>query len=130
MDPGRESEIMSDYLSVLDRMIVRAFDDRVVASALKGGLFSFDASDVEMVRVVLDFVLPLDGVSVELIGTWVYVFNSKPWRDQLRDMGLWYSVRHKAWVFSGRGVKRAPFRARYKTSELRVRWSVVDGGDL
>ena len=38
---------------------------------------------------------------IEIIGYWIYCFNSKEIREQLKALGFWFSGKHKAWVYSG-----------------------------
>jgi hypothetical protein len=40
--------------------------------------------------------------SIEIIGYWIYCFNSKEARKQLKELGFWFSGKHKAWVYSGK----------------------------
>ena len=35
------------------------------------------------------------------LGYWIYCFNSKEVREQLKELGFWFSGKHKAQVFSG-----------------------------
>jgi hypothetical protein len=36
------------------------------------------------------------------LGCWIYCFNSKEVREQLKELGFWFSGKHKAWIYSGR----------------------------
>ena len=55
---------------------------------------------------------------VEVIGYWVYAFDSFAIRETLKSGGFWFSAKHKAWVFSG-GKKRS-IRSRYSTDDVRT----------
>jgi hypothetical protein len=50
---------------------------------------------------VLKKIIDLD-CEIEIIGYWIYCFNSKEVREQLKELGFWFSGKHKAWVYSGR----------------------------
>jgi hypothetical protein len=39
---------------------------------------------------------------IEIIGFWIYCFNSYEVREQLRELGFWFTNKHKAWVYSGK----------------------------
>jgi hypothetical protein len=39
---------------------------------------------------------------IEIIGYWIYCFNSKEVKEQLKELGFWFSGKHKAWVYSGK----------------------------
>jgi hypothetical protein len=56
---------------------------------------------------------------IEIIGYWIYCFKSYEVHEQLKDLGFWFSSKHKAWVYSGR-TKR--LRAGKETlDEIRAR---------
>jgi hypothetical protein len=38
---------------------------------------------------------------IEIIGYWIYCFKSYNVRQQLQELGFWFSGKHKAWIFSG-----------------------------
>jgi len=50
---------------------------------------------------ILDKILFFDDMKIEIIGFWIYCFDSFLYKDALRDLGFWFSSKHKAWVFSG-----------------------------
>jgi len=50
---------------------------------------------------VLQKIIDLE-CEIEIIGYWIYCFNSYEVRDQLRELGFWFTKKHKAWVYSGR----------------------------
>ena len=56
---------------------------------------------------------------IEIIGYWIYCFNSKEVKDQLKELGFWFSGKHKAWVFSGRAKKN--ISSRETLDEIRAR---------
>ena len=49
---------------------------------------------------ILQKIINLD-CEIEIIGYWIYCFNSKAVKDQLKELGFWFSGKHKAWIFSG-----------------------------
>jgi hypothetical protein len=59
------------------------------------------ADTVYPFQEVLRKIINLD-CEIEIIGYWIYCFNSKEVREQLKDLGFWFSGKHKAWVYSGR----------------------------
>jgi hypothetical protein len=67
---------------------------------------------------ILKKIIDLD-CEIEIIGYWIYCFNSKEVKERLKELGFWFSGKHKAWVYSGR-PKRG--RAGKETlDELRAR---------
>jgi hypothetical protein len=50
---------------------------------------------------ILQQIINLD-CEIEIIGYWIYCFNSKAVKDQLKALGFWFSGNRKAWIYSGR----------------------------
>lgn len=69
-------------------------------------------SFAEILRAVAEF-----DITVELIGFWVYAFDSKPYKDQLAELGFWYSGKHRAWIYNG--TKKGRKRTFMKLHEIR-----------
>jgi len=65
-----------------------------------------------MIRKIMDF-----NVRIEIIGYWIYAFDSYGYRKELKDLGFWFSKKHKAWVFSG--GKKLRTSTRLSTDEVR-----------
>ncbi len=42
---------------------------------------------------------------VQIIGFWIYCFKSFKYKEQLKDLGFWYSKKHRAWVYNGSTYK-------------------------
>jgi hypothetical protein len=77
-----------------------------------------NAEAVTPFQEVLQKIINLD-CQIEIIGYWIYCFNSKEVREQLKELGFWFSGKHKAWVYSGKPKKG---RAGKETpDEIRVR---------
>jgi hypothetical protein len=60
-----------------------------------------NAEAVTPFQEVLQKIINLD-CEIEIIGYWIYCFNSKEVREQLKELGFWFSGKHKAWIYSGR----------------------------
>jgi hypothetical protein len=63
-----------------------------------------EADAVYRFQDILKKVIHLD-CQIEIIGFWIYCFNSKEVREQLKELGFWFSGKHKAWVYSGNPKK-------------------------
>jgi hypothetical protein len=50
---------------------------------------------------ILKKIIRLD-CEIEIIGCWIYCFKSYGVREQLKDLGFWFTKKHKAWVYSGK----------------------------
>jgi hypothetical protein len=67
---------------------------------------------------VLQKIINLD-CEIEIIGFWIYCFKSYEVRDTLKELGFWFSSKHKAWVYSGRAKRN--ITSRETLDEIRAR---------
>jgi hypothetical protein len=67
---------------------------------------------------ILQKIIHLD-CEIEIIGYWIYCFNSYEVREQLRELGFWFTGKHKAWVYSGKAKKN--ITSRETLDEIRAR---------
>ena len=66
----------------------------------------------EILKKVIHF-----NMDIEIIGFWIYARNSFEVKDTLKELGFWFSKKHKAWVFSG--SKKRNIRTRMTTDDIR-----------
>jgi hypothetical protein len=59
-------------------------------------------------------------IDIEIIGTWIWCFNSYAYKEQLKDLGFWFSKTKKAWVYSGSAKSR--WRSKNSVDDLREKW--------
>jgi len=77
-----------------------------------------DAEAVTPFQDILQKIINLE-CEIEIIGYWIYCFNSKEVREQLKELGFWFSGKHKAWVFSGKAKRN--ITSRETLDEIRAR---------
>ena len=68
---------------------------------------------------ILAKILHMDDIEIEIIGFWIYAFNSFTRKDELHDLDFWFSKKHRAWVYSG--TKKRNIRTKYTTDDNRDR---------
>lgn len=68
---------------------------------------------------IIQKIITLD-IKIEIIGSWIWCFEAYTCREQLKELGFWFSKSKKAWVYSG-GAK-ARYRSRNSVDDLRDRW--------
>lgn len=76
-----------------------------------------DPEAVTPFQDVLAKIINLD-CEIEIIGYWIYCFNSKEVKEQLKEYGFWFSGKHKAWIFSGRNKRN--IRSNATLDEIRA----------
>ena len=67
---------------------------------------------------ILQKIINLD-CEIEIIGYWIYCFNSKEVKEQLKELGFCFSSKHKAWVYSGKPKKN--IKSKETLDEIRAR---------
>ncbi len=56
----------------------------------------------EILRRVIYKLVTMDGLHVELCGTWIWVSgNTRQWHEVLKSMGLRWAPKKKMWYFAG-----------------------------
>jgi len=78
----------------------------------------YDASSdkfAETLKKIIDF-----NMNIEIIGQWIWCFDSKEYHEQLKELGFWFSASKKAWVFSG--SKKKFIRSRNTINDIRSKW--------
>ena len=68
-----------------------------------------EAEAVTPFQEILEKIINLE-CEIEIIGYWIYCFNSKEVKEQLKELGFWFSGKHKAWIFSGRAKRNISSR--------------------
>ena len=68
--------------------------------------------------------IDLKECKIELIGSWIWISgNTYIIKEQLKELGFFFSGNKKAWFFNGQEHKG--HRAFYKTlEELKLKWGV------
>lgn len=59
-------------------------------------------------------------MKIEIIGQWIWCFDSYEYHAQLKELGFWYSASKKAWVYSGQAKKK--IRSHNKIADVRRKW--------
>jgi hypothetical protein len=92
-------EIIAQFSAFLNGFVSHSFN-----SYYEGKEWQPEPEAATPFQEVLQKIISLD-CEIEIIGFWIYCFNSYHVREQLALLGFWFSSKHKAWVFSGRAKK-------------------------
>ena len=116
---GNEAEfkkMMAEYEDAFERL-------KDVHQDKKGKTYKSDRKTAEKACDFCDIinkVINLDGVIVEIIGSWVWLTgNTKPYKDQIRAAGFFWSSKNKAWYWNG-DTKKSRKRSKYTMDEKRI----------
>lgn len=113
-DHGGDSEIckqiINEFEEFLNDFMKASYQDW---SKESGKNFDFNSfAFVEVLKDIMEF-----NMTIEIIGFWIYAFNSFTYKEELKKMGFWFSKKHRAWIFSGRAKMK--IRSRYSTDAVR-----------
>jgi len=67
---------------------------------------------------ILEKIIDLE-CEIEIIGYWIYCFNSKEVKEQLKELGFWFSGKHFAWIYSGKAKRN--ISSRETLDEIRAK---------
>lgn len=71
----------------------------------------------ELFRDIINSIINFN-IDIEIIGTWVWCFNSYEYRQQLKDLGFRYSAGKKAWCWHSGEYKAR--RSKKTLDEIRA----------
>ena len=89
-------EIIAQFTAFLNGFMSQSFNSWYGDKEWKPG-----PDAVTPFQEVLRKIIHLD-CEIEIIGYWIYCFNSKEVKEQVKALGFWFSGKHRAWVYSGR----------------------------
>jgi hypothetical protein len=105
-------EIINQFNRFIETFVSRSFDSYYADKDEKPG-----AETVTPFQEILKKIIDFD-CDIEIIGYWIYCFKSYEVREALKELGFWFSSKHKAWVFSG--GKKTRFYSKKTLDDIRA----------
>ncbi len=65
---------------------------------------------------IIQKIIFYSGMDIEIIGEWIWCFNAYSYKEQLKDLGFWFSKGKKAWVYNGASKRLC--RGHYSKKQL------------
>lgn len=59
----------------------------------------YDFTEDKKLREVLQQIITFDGITIEIIGNWIWAFDSYGYRNELKELGFKYARNKKAWYY-------------------------------
>ena len=59
----------------------------------------YDFEEDEKLREMLNKIINFNGITIEIIGNWLWCFDSYGYRKELKELGFKYARNKKAWYF-------------------------------
>ena len=101
---GQEGEAVTKEIIKQFNNFLKSFMSHSFNSYYEDKDWKPDEEAVTPFQDILQKIINLE-CEIEIIGYWIYCFNSKEVREQLKELGFWFSGKHKAWIFSGKAKK-------------------------
>ena len=113
-DLGGDARVTAEIIAEFDYFCNRKMGKAFAEAGEKTQDFS-----AEIFAEILREVMKLN-CRIEIIGYWIYAFDSFAVKDNLKEMGFFFSGKHKAWIYNGGAkIRRKSF---YTTQENRDNW--------
>lgn len=59
----------------------------------------YDFSEDKALREMLEKIITFSGITIEVVGNWIYIFNSYEFRKELKELGFKWASKKKAWYW-------------------------------
>ncbi len=71
----------------------------------------YDWENDKALREMLEKIINFDGIEIEIIGQWIWCFNSKEYRKELKELGFKYAPKKYAWYFHTETFRKKSHKA-------------------
>lgn len=66
----------------------------------------YDFAEDKALREMLNKIIGFSNVTIEICGSWLWVFNSYDYRNELKEIGFKYAPKKKAWYWHSEAFKK------------------------
>jgi hypothetical protein len=101
---GQEGEAVTKEIIAQFNAFLKGFMSHSFNSFYEDKEWKPEPDTVTPFQDILQKIINFD-CEIEIIGYWIYCFNSYEVREQLRELGFWFTGKHKAWVYSGKAKR-------------------------
>ena len=117
-DTGGSEDDMKALVGAFEWAIANVYRLAAMKDAQERG-YDFDDLNISGMADILRQVIDLD-CRLEIIGIWLYAFEAYSVKAILKELGFWFSSKHKAWIFN-RGTKIHRY-SRMSTEDIRNKY--------
>lgn len=94
----------------------------------------YDFAEDEKLREMLNKVIAFHGITLEVIGNWLWAFDSYNYRKELKELGFRYARNKKAWYWhsdafrkkSHKSLSMDDIRSYYGSTEIREQRELLE----
>ena len=88
----------------------------------------YDFAEDKALREMLQKIINFNGITIEVIGNWIWTFNSYEYRNELKELGFKYAGKKKAWYYhteafrkkGNKALSMDEIRSYYGSTEVKV----------
>lgn len=115
LNNGTTNDIMKEINNEYEQLFNKVKNQHTTAEGKRYEKATGETSEefIDIINKIINF-----NIDIEIIGTWVWCFNSYEYREQLKNLGFKYSTARRAWVWhSGEHKAR---RSKKSLAEIRA----------
>lgn len=112
-DLGGSTEVMQEINRQYEEMLRRLANNKNLNETSDNFYDWTQDKFAEVIQKIIHFT----GMTIEVIGEWIWCTNSFQYKEQLKELGFWFAKSKKAWVFNGENKKL--YRGHYSLNQLR-----------
>lgn len=71
----------------------------------------WDFAEDEKLRDVLSKIINFSGITIEIVGNWLWAFDSYGYRAELKELGFKYAGNKKAWYYHTEAFRKKSHKA-------------------
>lgn len=94
----------------------------------------YDFAEDEKLREMLNKIIGFDGITLEVIGNWLWAFDSYNYRKELKELGFRYARNKKAWYWHSDAFRKKSrktlslddIRSYYGSTEVRAQRALLE----
>ena len=122
-NPGGSVEITQEINKEYDKIF-----DLLNKKSTETGETQFTEEENQQFKEMLNTIINFN-MTIEVIGTWIWAFDSYAYRKELKELGFTYAYKKKAWIWHYGEYKRHhkkeipldDIRAKYGTETVRAK---------
>lgn len=117
LNNGTTNEIMKEINNEYDVLFERV---KNIHTNSEGETYEKATTETsEQFREIIDKIINFN-IDIEIIGVWVWCFNSYEYRNQLKELGFKYAAKKKAWCWHSGEYKAK--RSKKTLAEIRMKY--------
>ena len=94
----------------------------------------YDFAEDEKLREMLEKIIGFSSITLEVIGNWLWAFDSYNYRKELKELGFRYAKNKKAWYWhsesfrkkSRKSLSMDDIRSYYGSTEIRAQRALLE----